>query len=146
MIPITARLEATLEMRRHDPAGEEFGPDAYVFGDEFGNRCKSLRRAWEKARAAAGLGDFHLADLRYEGASQWAEAGVGTHVVSKLPGHTNLKTTLYINANEKQLHRAAKRIDQVRAGLASSLQESEKQSESTENPSEQTNPAKSLVS
>jgi integrase len=76
MIPITSNLAATLEMRRHDPAGQELGPEAYVFGDELGNRCKSVRQAWEKARNAAGLVGLHLADLRHEAASRWEEAGV----------------------------------------------------------------------
>ncbi len=33
IIPISSRLKGVLEMRRHDPAGEPFAPEAYVFGD-----------------------------------------------------------------------------------------------------------------
>ena len=126
MIPITARWAAVLEMRRLDPGGEPFPPAAFVFGDELGQRKKSVRDAWERARIKAGLGDFHLADLRHEAASRWVENGVGTHVVSKLLGHSNLKTTtIYVNANERQLHNAARRLDEIRAtaALAKSLQD-----------------------
>ncbi|MGH2361449.1 MAG: hypothetical protein ACRDGM_13020, partial [bacterium] len=35
--------------------GKEFGPDAYVFGNEVGERITSVREAWEDARARAGL-------------------------------------------------------------------------------------------
>jgi integrase len=149
MLPITSRLAAVLEMRRHDQAGEPFGPEAFVFGDEIGSRQKSVRQAWERARIAAGLGDFHLADLRHEAASRWEEAGVGTHVVSKMLGHSNLKTTtIYVNANERQLHLAARRLDDLRAdaALASSLQAGTPEDASTLDVSEDTAPQKSLVS
>jgi integrase len=36
LVPISTRLLAMLEMRRLDPAGEEFRPAAYVFGNEVG--------------------------------------------------------------------------------------------------------------
>jgi hypothetical protein len=36
-----ARLVFTLEMRRLDPAGEELGSDACVFGNEVGERVTS---------------------------------------------------------------------------------------------------------
>ena len=35
-IPISSRLKAILEMRRHDPAGDAHPPDAYVFGTATG--------------------------------------------------------------------------------------------------------------
>jgi len=50
IVPISTRLKGVLEMRRLDPAGKEFGPDAYVFGDEVGERVGSVRIAWEAAR------------------------------------------------------------------------------------------------
>src|SRR5436190_12392939 len=124
MIPITARLATVLEMRRIDPAGEALPPNAFVFGDEGGGPKKRVREAWQRACTAVGLFDFHLADLRHEAASRWEENGVGTHVVSKLLGHSHLKTTtVYINANERQLHNAARRLDEIRAtaALAKSL-------------------------
>jgi len=120
-----------------------------VFGDEIGQRRKSAREAWERARIAAGIADFHLVDLRHEAASRWEEAGVGTHVVSKMLGHSNLKTTtIYINANERQLHNAARRIDEIReaAALARSLQDRDRNDDRSTESIPQTDPAKSLVS
>ncbi|OLC47902.1 MAG: hypothetical protein AUH43_10695 [Acidobacteria bacterium 13_1_40CM_65_14] len=132
-----------------DPEGQPFGREAFVFGDEIGRRRKSAREAWERARIAAGIADFHLADLRHEAASRWEEAGVGTHVVSKMLGHSNLKTTtIYINANERQLHNAARRIDEIReaAALARSLQDRDRNDDRSTESIPQTDPAKSLVS
>jgi hypothetical protein len=40
------RLAAVLEMRRHDPEGKEHGPEAYVFGNEVGERIGSITKAW----------------------------------------------------------------------------------------------------
>lgn len=48
-VPISTRLHAILDMRRHDPAGKEHPPQAYVFGNEVGERVKSLKRAWQRA-------------------------------------------------------------------------------------------------
>ena len=41
-IPISMRLAAVLEMARTDPAGEEFGPAAFVFGTRLVGRCGTL--------------------------------------------------------------------------------------------------------
>ncbi len=47
LIPISSRLRAVLETRRHDPDGQPFPPMAYVFGDEIGRRVGNVRRAWQ---------------------------------------------------------------------------------------------------
>ena len=114
-----------LEMRRTDPAGELFGPEAYVFGDEVGRQAKSIRTAWENARDATGLGDFHLADIRHEAASRFEEAGVPTTYVSKFLGHRDLTTTTrYLNATLRGLRHALQKLEesQQSAPLANGLQ------------------------
>ena len=45
-LPISPRLRGVLEMARHDPAGREHGPDAYVFGDRIGRRVADPKKAW----------------------------------------------------------------------------------------------------
>ena len=45
-IPISGRLAAVLSMRRHAPDGEPFPPDAFVFGNDVGERVKSIKKAW----------------------------------------------------------------------------------------------------
>ena len=44
IVPISTRLLAVLEMRRLNPAGKEFGPDAYVFGNEVGEQAGTIGR------------------------------------------------------------------------------------------------------
>ena len=134
-IPIVARLRAVLELARYDPAGEPFGPRAYVFGDAVGRRMKSQRKAWEsavlkahghtpervktslspasrEAYAAIGL-RFH--DLRHEAGSRWLEAGVPLHHVKELLGHASISTTdTYLNASRLHLRESMARMDLAR--------------------------------
>ncbi|PYR43350.1 MAG: hypothetical protein DMF95_26055 [Acidobacteria bacterium] len=95
-----------------DPAGKEFGPDAYVFGNEVGEPITSVRIAWETARATAGLPDLQLRDLRHEAGSRFDEAGVSTNYVSKILGHANLSTTTrYLNIQRRGLHLAMEKLE-----------------------------------
>ncbi len=48
-VPISTRLRSLLEMRRHGPDGQELPPDAYVFGNEVGERIIDVKRAWQRA-------------------------------------------------------------------------------------------------
>jgi integrase len=52
-IPMTATLRAVLEMRRTDPLGNEFGPNAHVFGNVVGEKIRSIRVQWDRARLRA---------------------------------------------------------------------------------------------
>ena len=45
------KLRAMLELRRHDPDSEQFKPDAYVFGNEVGERLKNYQKAWSTRMA-----------------------------------------------------------------------------------------------
>ncbi len=93
-IPISQRLRAELEMRRTDPKGQSFPPSACVFGNEVGERVKSVRKAWTKTCQRAGIDGLHLHDLRREFASQLQEADVvSPHEVATWLGHSNISTT-----------------------------------------------------
>ncbi|MEO8520057.1 MAG: site-specific integrase [Acidobacteriota bacterium] len=48
-IPISARLQLILDMRKMDPEGKEHSPAAYVFGNEVGDPIVTFKRAWERA-------------------------------------------------------------------------------------------------
>ena len=122
MVPISARLMATLEMRKFDAAGELLPPDAYVFGDAVGGRVKSVRTAWKNACDRAGLSGFQLRDLRHEAGSRFEEAGVPVTFVSKILGHTNLSTTSrYLNIHRRGLHAAMEKLEQHRPAVAQPL-------------------------
>jgi hypothetical protein len=47
VLPISNRLAGVLEMAKTDPAGDEYKPDANVFG-EFGLQIDNTKRAWER--------------------------------------------------------------------------------------------------
>ena len=113
MLPISTRLKGVLEMRQYDPAGERLGPEAYVFGNEVGERMKSVREPWETAREAAGFTNLQLRDLRHEAGSRFDEAGVPTNYISKILGHTNLTTTSrYLNIHRRGLQLAMQKLEQ----------------------------------
>ena len=86
-----------------------------MFGNEVGERVKSVSTAWHNAREAAELGDLHLADLRHEGASRFDEAGMAISFVSAMLGHTNLTTTSrYLNVHRRGLHMAMQKYEEAR--------------------------------
>jgi integrase len=74
VVPISARLKAILEMRRNDPAGEPHGPQAYVFGNEIGQRRGSIKAAWRLACRRARIDDLRFHDLRREPARAGSKA------------------------------------------------------------------------
>jgi integrase len=132
ILPISLRLLATLEMRKLDPAGRPFGPDAYVFGTAIGKRTRSVREAWEEARKKAGLEGLQLRDLRHEAGSRFDEAGVSTNYVSKLLGHASLSTTTrYLNIQRRGLHLAMEKLEESQKATAEErrkrLEEQERQ-------------------
>lgn len=149
-LPISSRLLAVLEMRRLDPSGKPFLPDAYVFGDRLGKRATSIRTAWENARDAAGLQGFQLRDLRHEAASRFEEAGVLTTDVSKFLGHRNLSTTTrYLTS--RRLGLALLRVEEARAktqaeSLANSCKDGEENTPNTDGAEAPSLPGRSLVS
>lgn len=147
-LPISSRLLAVLEMRRHDPSGHPFPPESYVFGNQIGERVTSIRTAWENAREAAGLTGFQLRDLRHEAASRFEEAGVLTTDVSKFLGHRNLSTTTrYLNTTSRRLRMALLRLEQARAeSLANSCKNQTEPSPQTDDDPASSSPSKSLVS
>ena len=115
ILPMSARLLGVLEMARHDPAGHVFGPEAYVFGTEVGERAKSVKAAWQRACRKAGVRDLHFHDLRHEAGSRFLEAGWPLHEVQYMLGHADIKTTsTYLNVTLPRLHQSMRKLDQSR--------------------------------
>ncbi|QXQ06831.1 tyrosine-type recombinase/integrase [Sphingosinicellaceae bacterium] len=54
----------------------------------------TLKRAWDTARAAAGLPGLRIHDLRHSAASFMINAGVDLFAVGKVLGHTDHKSTM----------------------------------------------------
>jgi integrase len=111
-VPITAALRAVLDARRKDPSGEDFGPDAYAFGNECGERIKRVRHASDNTCKRAGIKDLHIRDLRREQSSQLEESGAHLHEVREWLGHTNVATTSrYLKTSGQRLQRVARMFE-----------------------------------
>lgn len=139
VIPIGSRLRAELELRRRGPDGEELPPTAHVFGNEVGERLKSIRRPWEDAvlrayghdvtrkrgkftpesqRVFRGI-DLHVHDLRREFGSSLLESGAGLHDVASFLGQANITTTSrYLESAPVRLEQALMRMEQGSEGFA----------------------------
>ena len=113
-LPISQRLAGVLAMCRHDPLGQPFGPEAFVFGDAIGRRVRTPKKAFAVATlkahgytpewrrgggelSAASLAiqqriDLHLHDLRHEAGSRLLEAGWPIHHVQEMLGHSDAET------------------------------------------------------
>lgn len=105
-VPISPRLRAILQLRRLDPDGKTHGPDAYVFGNQFGEKISDIKLAWRGACKRAGIEGLTFHDLRREAASRLLEAGVDLLTVSLLLGHQKATTTdTYLRGREDVLHK-----------------------------------------
>ena len=121
-IPLSHRLRAALEMLRHDPAGREFGPEAFVFGTETGKQIRSVKTAWRLTCRRAGIEGLTIHDLRREAASSLHESGMPLAYVSQFLGHAQLTTTSrYIQASRSGMQEWIKRVEQNRATRGESV-------------------------
>ena len=94
VVPISTRLKAVLEMRQDAPDGKRHPANAYVFGNDVGERVKSIKTAWRLTCRRAGIAGLRFHDLRREFASRLLEApGVSSHEVRDWLGHADIGTT-----------------------------------------------------
>ena len=112
VIPVSSDLRAVLEMRRTDPKGEEFSPDAYVFGNAVGERRVTIKTAWRNTCRRAGIRDLHFHDLRWEFACRLLESSADLHDVRDFLGHANITTTSrYLRSTPVRLAQALERME-----------------------------------
>lgn len=138
-VPVSDRLRAVLGMvPRDDAAGDPFGPRHFVFGNEVGEKTRSVQKAWQgtvvrmqghtpkwhprtkclqpESQAIYRAADLRFHDLRHEAGSRWLEAGMPLHHVKELLGHASISTTdTYLNATKIGLRDAMRRVDARRA-------------------------------
>ena len=135
-LPMSQALQAVLQMRRQDPAGQDYPPEAYVFGDVAGRRVRSVKTAWANAvlkahgiepkrekngrltavcQAQLAAIDLNFHDLRRESGSRFLEHGMAPHYVQAFLDHANLSTTSrYLNITSQGMHAALKRVEERR--------------------------------
>lgn len=124
--------------KQRDPAGQPWTRTSYVFGDAYGNRLTSVKKAWlitvlrahaltpgwtetgdfdAEARAALQRIDLHIHDIRHEAACRWYESNTfNLAEIQVRLGHTTLaQTATYVHAASGSTKRAQDRYDQQRA-------------------------------
>jgi integrase len=72
------------------------GPDGLVFAGTKGQPTPrvSIHKAWKRARAAAGMPDFHFHDLRHTGNTLAAATGASTRELMARMGHASPRAAL----------------------------------------------------
>ena len=147
MLPISARLAGVLEMAKTDPAGEEYKPTDYVFG-EVGARVDNIKRSWETAvlkahghdlewrsgcLTPASRAELRAIDLHFHetcvtrlGRAGWRRAGRSTRCAHDMLGHaTSDQTDTYLNAGRLGLHEEMQRFDGLRCNPVANNGQSE---------------------
>ena len=112
-VPLSTPARRILERR---PRGES--PFAFPSPrDPARPRSRNLP-FWYRARHEAGVEDVRLHDLRHTHASHAVMNGVPVPVVSRLPGHSDLRTTLrYAHLGDWEIEAAAERVGQSIAAI-----------------------------
>jgi len=135
-VPISSRLRSILETRRFAPDGDPHEADAYVFGNEIGQRVDNCRRSWAATvlrahghtpkytktgqlsaacRTTLKNIDLHFHDLRREDGSRWLDGGVPLHVVRDWLGHTSIaQTSTYLASTMQTQHDAMSAFERGR--------------------------------
>ena len=112
VIPVSSDLRAVLEMRRTDPKGEALPPEAFVFGNQVGERIGSVKTAWRNTCRRAGITELHFHDLRREFACRLLESSADLHDVRDFLGHANITTTSrYLRSSPVRLAQALERME-----------------------------------
>ena len=65
-----------------------------IIGDKPGQHITDLQRPWRRLRAAAGLDDVRIHDLRHTYAAHAASSGVPLAIIGRILGHTQYQTTM----------------------------------------------------
>jgi integrase len=66
----------------------------YVFLDDKGNRLKEIKNGFSSACRRAGIEGLRFHDLRHSAATRMIESGANIVAVSKILGHSDIKTTM----------------------------------------------------
>jgi integrase len=137
ILPMSQRLRGLLEMRRHDPAGRVWGPEAFVFGNAVGECIHSVDTAWKAACRRAHIVGLNFHDLRREAGSRLLEGGMPEHYVQRFLDHANLSTTSrYLKTTRRGMHEALKGVDERRTRCTTVAQQADSALTSTQHTAE----------
>ena len=118
VLPLMPVVRAIFERRRRNPAGARLPDDAFVLGNEVGERVRTdvASRRFRAACDAAGVYDLRLRDLRREFASRLKDSGAQLHEVRDARRHCNATMTdKYLATTALHLKEAFARFKQAAA-------------------------------
>ncbi|GEQ96640.1 integrase [Iodidimonas gelatinilytica] len=103
---------AALEVLARLPKLE--GNPHIIAGAKDGGYLTDFQKPWRRVRAAAGLNDVRIHDLRHTFASYAASSGESLHMTGKLLGHSQAQTTMrYAHLADAPMLEAAERVSQA---------------------------------
>jgi integrase len=79
------------------------GGNEHVFLDDNGNRLREIKNGFNAACKRAGIEGLRFHDLRHTAATRMIEAGGNIVAVSKILGHSDIKTTMRYTHPENSL-------------------------------------------
>jgi integrase len=125
VVPVSSRLRGVLDMRKSAPDGKEHAPDRYVFGNEVGDRVRSIKTAWRLTCRRANIVGLHFHDLRREAGSRLLEVpGVELHDVRDWLGHKDIsQTSTYLSVTAMRLRTVLDRVEESRKPRTTLAQE-----------------------
>lgn len=87
----------------------------YIFkGKNYESHLKTIKTAWRTILKNAGIEDYHIHDLRHQGASICVENGESLYIVSKMLGHKSQRTTeRYAYLSQKPIQKATELLADV---------------------------------
>lgn len=87
----------------------------YIFkGRGYESHLKTIKTAWRTILKNAGIEDYHIHDLRHQGASICVENGESLYIVSKMLGHKSQRTTeRYAYLSQKSIQKATELLADV---------------------------------
>lgn len=89
-----------------------------IVGEVKGQHITDLQRPWRRLRAAAGIEDVRIHDLRHTYASIAAMAGHSLPMIGRLLGHTQAQSTQrYAHLADTTTRRALDQVDELIAGF-----------------------------
>jgi integrase len=88
-VPLSPAALALLRALQPSALSEHVFP-----GRRSGQPLVEVKKAWAAIRQAAGLGEARLHDLRHTFASHLVSRGISLHVVGRLLGHSQPRTTM----------------------------------------------------
>ena len=81
-----------------------------VFLDDKGNRLKEIKNGYNSACRRAGIEGLRFHDLRHSAATRMIESGANIVAVSKILGHSDIKTTMRYTHPDNSLKDALEKL------------------------------------